>query len=71
MLDRSLQNFKIGGVPDRMPLPVVHAMGIVKAAAAKVNLECHGLDPKLGKVMIQAAEEVRALSSRRSSIIRD
>ncbi|ELR14864.1 fumarate hydratase, class II, putative [Acanthamoeba castellanii str. Neff] len=55
---RSLQNFKIGGVPDRMPLPVVHAMGIVKAAAAKVNLECHGLDPKLGKVMVQAAEEV-------------
>jgi fumarate hydratase class II len=54
-----------------MPLPVVHAMGIVKAAAAKVNLECHGLDPKLGKVMIQAAEEVRALSSRCSSTIRD
>jgi fumarate hydratase class II len=42
-----------------MPLPVVHAMGIVKAAAAKVNLECHGLDPKLGNAIIQAAEEVR------------
>ena len=31
---RSLQNFRIGGVQrDRMPLEVVHAMAIVKKAA--------------------------------------
>ena len=29
---RSLQNFKIGG--ERMPAPVVHALGVVKRAAA-------------------------------------
>jgi fumarate hydratase class II len=43
-----------------MPLPVVHAMGIIKAAAAKVNLD-YGLDPKLGQAIIQAAEEVLTL----------
>jgi fumarate hydratase class II len=56
---RSLQNFKIGGAPERMPLPIVHALGIVKASAAKVNLE-YGLDPKIGRAIIQAAEEVAA-----------
>jgi len=42
-----------------MPLPIVHALGIVKASAAKVNLE-YGLDPKIGRAIIQAAEEVRS-----------
>ncbi|MBT6828090.1 MAG: class II fumarate hydratase, partial [Rhodospirillaceae bacterium] len=32
---RSLQNFKIGG--ERMPAPLVRALGIVKLAAARVN----------------------------------
>lgn len=40
-----------------MPLPVVHAMGVIKAAAAKVNLD-YGLDPKIGHAIINAAEEV-------------
>merc|ERR1712127_346701 len=30
---RSLQNFKIGGERERMPLPAVRAFGILKAAA--------------------------------------
>uniref|UniRef100_A0A1I7X2U1 Uncharacterized protein n=1 Tax=Heterorhabditis bacteriophora TaxID=37862 RepID=A0A1I7X2U1_HETBA len=29
-------NFKIGGSEERMPLPVVHAFGILKKAAAVV-----------------------------------
>ena len=34
---RSLQNFKIGG--ERMPAPLVRALGIVKKAAARANVE--------------------------------
>ena len=33
---RSLQNFRIGG--ERMPAALVHALGIVKLAAARVNV---------------------------------
>ena len=32
---RSLQNFCIGG--ERMPLPLIHALGVIKGAAARVN----------------------------------
>ena len=34
---RSLQNFKIGGIRERMPEPVVRAFGVQKRAAAKVR----------------------------------
>ena len=53
---RSLQNFKIGG--ERMPLPVVHAFGIQKKAAAEANIELGLLDKKIGKAIISAAIEV-------------
>ena len=43
---RSLQNFKIGG--ERMPAPVVHALGVVKRAAAIANVGLGQLDAKLG-----------------------
>ena len=39
---RSLGNFKIGG--ERMPLPLIRALGIVKKCAAKTNLALGGLD---------------------------
>ncbi|MET0531724.1 MAG: lyase family protein, partial [Microvirga sp.] len=32
---RSIQNFRIGG--ERMPIPLVHALALVKQAAALVN----------------------------------
>src|SRR3569833_1395932 len=32
---RSVENFRIGG--ERMPLPLVHALGLLKRAAADVN----------------------------------
>jgi len=54
---RSLQNFKIGGERERMPLPVVRAFGILKKAAAKSNLN-YGLDPKKADAIIKAADEV-------------
>ena len=53
---RSLQNFKIGG--DRLPQPLVRALGIQKKAAALTNMDIGSLDPALGTAMVQAAEEV-------------
>lgn len=54
---RSLQNFKIGGERERMPIPVIRAFGVLKKAAAKSNLN-YGLDPKKAEAIIQAADEV-------------
>ncbi|WP_159710494.1 class II fumarate hydratase [Geminicoccus flavidas] len=56
---RSLQNFRIGG--ERMPAPLVRALGIVKLAAARVNVRLGQLDPKLGDAIAKAAEEVAEL----------
>jgi len=53
---RSLQNFKIGG--ERMPAPVVHALGIVKRAAAITNVALGQLDKKLAEAIEAAAQEV-------------
>jgi fumarate hydratase, class II len=53
---RSLGNFKIGW--EKQPLPVVRALGIVKRAAAEVNMDLGRLDPKIGKAVVQAAQEV-------------
>jgi fumarate hydratase class II len=53
---RSLQNFRIGG--ERIPLPVVHALGVIKGAAARVN-EARGLlDKTLADAIADAAAEV-------------
>jgi fumarate hydratase class II len=54
--ERSLQNFRIGW--EKQPLPIVRAMGIVKRAAADVNMALGKLDPKLGNAIVQAAQEV-------------
>jgi fumarate hydratase class II len=53
---RSLQNFRIGG--QRMPAPLVRALGIVKLAAARVNQRLGGLEPKLADAIAKAAQEV-------------
>jgi fumarate hydratase class II len=53
---RSLGNFKIGG--ERMPLPLVHALGIVKKCAAKTNVALGQLDAQLADVIVAAAQEV-------------
>ncbi|KAH0462844.1 hypothetical protein IEQ34_010419 [Dendrobium chrysotoxum] len=54
---RSLQNFDIGGERERMPEQIIRAFGILKKCAAKVNME-YGLDPTIGKAIMQAAQEV-------------
>ncbi|MBS9719485.1 class II fumarate hydratase [Tianweitania sp. BSSL-BM11] len=53
---RSLENFKIGG--ERMPLPLVHALGMVKRAAAEVNVDLGKLDKEVGSTIAAAADEV-------------
>ncbi|WP_026869471.1 class II fumarate hydratase [Inquilinus limosus] len=53
---RSLQNFKIGG--ERMPAPLVRALGIQKKAAAQANIALGELDPTVGNAIVAAAEEV-------------
>jgi fumarate hydratase class II len=54
---RSMMNFDIGGPSERMPIEIIHAMAILKKAAAIVNQE-FGLNPKLSAAIVQAAEEV-------------
>ncbi|WP_132956345.1 class II fumarate hydratase [Rhizobium sp. BK251] len=53
---RSLGNFKIGW--EKQPLSIVRALGIVKQAAARVNVELGQLDPEIGKAIVEAAQEV-------------
>jgi len=63
---RSIGNFPIGTDPaaavpetsERMPLPLVHALGLVKQAAARVNARMGVLDDNLAPVIEQAADEV-------------
>ena len=56
---RSLENFKIG--EDRMPLELIHALALVKRAAAQVNLDLGKFkDPAIAKAIIAAADEVIA-----------
>jgi fumarate hydratase class II len=54
---RSLDNFPFGP-REQMPIEIVHALGFVKQAAARVNARIGGLDPKLGEAIQQAAGEV-------------
>ena len=53
---RSLINFSIG--EEIMPKPLIRALGIIKQAAAKVNMDYGSLDKTLGEAIVQAAEEV-------------
>jgi len=53
---RSIGNFKIGW--EKQPKAVIRALGIVKRAAAEANMELGQLDPKLGGVIVRAAQEV-------------
>jgi fumarate hydratase, class II len=53
---RSLLNFKIGS--ERQPIPLIRALGIIKRAAAEVNMALGKLDKKLAEAIIAAAQEV-------------
>ncbi len=53
---RSLENFRIGG--ERMPEPLIRALGLEKAAAALANKALGTLEPRLADAIIAAAREV-------------
>ncbi len=53
---RSLMNFKIGG--ETMPKPLIRALGVLKRAAAVVNMRIAGLDKTHGEAIVKAATEV-------------
>jgi len=56
--ERSLENFPIG--TERMPLPLIHAFGLQKKAAALANMSLGDLPKKLGTAIVAAADEVMA-----------
>ena len=56
---RSLHHFAIGDPrAERMPVEIVHAMGLLKLACAEVNLAAGRLDPTVGPHIVRAADEV-------------
>jgi fumarate hydratase class II len=54
--ERSRRNFRIGG--ERMPVAVTRALGLIKCAAARVNMDLGVLDPERGEAIAGAAHEV-------------
>ncbi len=55
--ERSIGNFPFGE-RERMPVEIIHALGYVKQAAARVNARIGGLDANLAEAIQQAAGEV-------------
>ncbi|WP_339649242.1 class II fumarate hydratase [Halopseudomonas pelagia] len=53
---RSLHHFAIG--EERIPLAVVHALGLIKKAAARTNLQLGQLDADTAQLIERAADEV-------------
>jgi fumarate hydratase, class II len=54
--ERSRQNFRIG--QDRMPMPIIRALGMVKLAAAEANRELGLIDQRRASAIMRAAREV-------------
>jgi fumarate hydratase class II len=54
--ERSRNNFRIG--TERMPLPIIHAFGIIKRAAAEVNRELGSLDARRAAAIVRVAREI-------------
>src|SRR5258706_8937820 len=53
---RSLQNFKIGG--KKQPLPIIRALGLIKRAAAETNMQLGHLDSRIGEAIVKVAQDV-------------
>ncbi len=54
--ERSRRNFRIG--TERMPLPLIRALAIVKYASAKTNLDLKLLDKRRAQAIMRAAGEI-------------
>jgi fumarate hydratase class II len=55
--ERSIANFPFGP-REQMPIEIVHALGFVKQAAARVNARLGNLEPQIAEAIQQAAGEV-------------
>src|SRR5204862_1962857 len=53
---KAVENFPVSG--ERVPAPVVHWLGRIKAAAARTNAELGKLDSELAERIAQAGDEV-------------
>src|SRR3954467_14031392 len=53
---KAVENFPVSG--ERVPAPVVHWLGRIKAAAARTNAELGELDEEIGERIAAAADEV-------------
>lgn len=58
---RSLQNFKIGGEREKMPVSIIRAFGYLKKAASRVNCRHFGMDSTVSDAIEQACNEVIGL----------
>ena len=54
--ERSLHNFRIG--TERMPIEIVHALGLIKRAAAEVNRDLGSLDARRAKAIVAVAQDI-------------
>ncbi|MDI1346248.1 MAG: class II fumarate hydratase [Pseudolabrys sp.] len=54
--ERSLRNFRIG--TERMPIEIIHALGLVKRAAAEVNRDLGSLDKRLTGPIVAVAQDI-------------
>jgi len=55
---RSLQNFKIGGIGDKMPIEIIHAFAILKKAAAQTNHELGILSTDKMNIISKVCDEI-------------
>jgi fumarate hydratase class II len=57
---RSINNFKIGGEKNRMPIEIIRAFAILKKAAAQTNAELGVLDQEKADIIGQVCDEILA-----------
>ncbi len=55
---RSLQNFKIGGIADRMPIEIIRAFAILKKAAALTNKDLGVLSADKAGLIAEVCDEI-------------
>mmetsp|Transcript_5130 Transcript_5130/g.6628 ORF Transcript_5130/g.6628 Transcript_5130/m.6628 type:complete len:473 (-) Transcript_5130:797-2215(-) len=55
---RSIQNFPIGSIESRMPLPIVYAQATVKKCCALYNKSAGKISPEIADAIAKAADEV-------------
>jgi fumarate hydratase class II len=54
--ERSLHNFRIG--TERMPIEIVHALGLIKRAAAEANRDLGSLDRRRAGAIVKVAQDI-------------